>query len=179
MENPEVAQIFDEVADLLELLSANPFRIRAYRRAAVTVRDLSEPIANIVEKCPGKLEELSGIGSDLAGKITTIVKTGDLPLRRELCKRVPAGLREMMLVPGCGPKRAMLLHRKLKIGSLAQLRKAAAGHAISKVKGFGTKTEEKILKACAASADKSPHVFSGSTSLRDCFGCLARAAPRN
>ncbi len=159
MENPEVAEIFDEVADLLELLSENPFRIRAYRRAAVTMRDLSEPVAKIVDRCPKKLEELSGIGSDLAGKITTIVKSGDLPLRRELCRRVPAGLREMMGVPGCGPKRAMLLHRKLKIGSLAQLRQAAARHAISKLKGFGTKTEEKILKALEQLPETSRRMY--------------------
>src|SRR3972149_10317464 len=84
MENPEVAQIFDEVADLLELQGENPFRIRAYRRAAVTVRDLAEPLAKLIAKCPERLTELPGIAADLAGKIATIVKTGDLPLRQEL-----------------------------------------------------------------------------------------------
>jgi DNA polymerase (family 10) len=147
MENPEVAQIFDEVADLLELLGENPFRIRAYRRAAVTVRDLAEPLAHLLASCPEKLIELPGIGEDLAGKITTIIKTGDLPLRKELSKKVPTGLRKLLTIPGCGPKRAMILHKKLKVNSIDDLRKAAARHAIREVKGFGAKTEENILKA--------------------------------
>jgi DNA polymerase (family 10) len=147
MENPEVSQIFDEVADLLELQGDNPFRIRAYRRAAVTVRDLAEPLAKVIAKCPERLTELPGIAADLAGKITTIVKTGDLPLRQELCTRVPAGLRQLMTIPGCGPKRAMVLHKKLKINSVDDLRRAAARHAIRELKGFGAKTEENICKA--------------------------------
>ncbi len=159
MENPEVAQIFDEVADLLELEGENPFRIRAYRRAATTVRDLAEPVAGIVAREPEQLTELSGIGADLAGKIQTIIKTGDLPLRQELCKHVPAGLREVMTVPGCGPKRAILLHKKLRINSLDDLRRAAARHAVSKLKGFGAKTEENILKAVEGLTEISRRMY--------------------
>jgi DNA polymerase (family 10) len=147
MENPEVAQIFDEVADLLELQSANPFRVRAYRTAARTVRDLAEPLAAIVHGDPNKLTELAGIGEDLAGKIQTIVETGDLPLRIELCKQVPAGLREMMRLPGCGPKRVQLLHSKLGIDTIEALSRAAEHHAIRELKGFGAKSEENLLKA--------------------------------
>lgn len=147
MENPEVAQIFDEVADLLELQGQNPFRIRAYRNAARVVRDLPEPVAGIVRQSPDKLTEFAGIGDDLAGKIATIVETGDLPLRQELCKEVPAGLRELMGVPGCGPKRVQLLHKQLAIESVADLLKAVQRHAVRELKGFGAKTEEKILKA--------------------------------
>jgi DNA polymerase (family 10) len=149
MENPEVGQVFDEVADLLELLDENPFRVRAYRRAAVTVRDLAEPLAQLLVKCPERLTELPGIGADLAGKITTIVKTGDLPLRQGLAKKVPPGLRQLMTIPGCGPKRVMILHKKLKVKSIDDLRKAAADHCIRKLKGFGIKTEENIAKALA------------------------------
>jgi DNA polymerase (family 10) len=159
MENPEVAQIFDEVADLLELEGENPFRVRAYRRAAVTVRDLAEPVAGIVAKRPEQLTELSGIGADLAGKIESIVKTGDLPLRKELCKHVPAGLRQLMTVPGCGPKRAVLLHKKLKVDSIDDLRRAAAKHAIAKLKGFGAKTEENILKALEGLTESSRRMY--------------------
>lgn len=159
MENPEVAQIFDEVADLLELQGDNPFRIRAYRRAAVTVRDLAEPLAKVIAKCPERLTELPGIAADLAGKITTIVKTGDLPLRQELCKKVPVGLRQLMTIPGCGPKRVMILHKKLKVNSVEDLRQAAARHAIRELKGFGTKTEENIVKALAALTTASRRMY--------------------
>jgi DNA polymerase (family 10) len=159
MENPEVAQIFDEVADLLELQGENPFRIRAYRRAAVTVRDLAEPVAGIVKKHPEELTELPGIGADLAEKIATIVKTGDLPLRQELCKHVPSGLRDLMTVPGCGPKRAVLLHKKLKVDSIDDLRRAAARHAIRNLKGFGAKTEDNILKALEELPETSRRMY--------------------
>lgn len=146
MENPEVAQVFEEVADLLELQAANPFRVRAYRNAARILRDLSEPLAPKADD-PKSLETLAGIGKDLAEKITTILKTGDLPLRQELRSQVPLGLRELLNVPGLGPKRAQILHQKLKISSLESLRHAAEGHRIRTIEGFGAKTEEKILQS--------------------------------
>ena len=147
MENPEVAQIFDEVADLLDLQSANPFRVRAYRNAARTIRDLPRPLVELVHGNGNRLADLPGIGDDLAGKIATIIDTGDLPLRQELCHQVPTGLRDLLRLPGCGPKRVQLLHRQLGINSLADLSQAASRHAVSELKGFGRKTEEKILKA--------------------------------
>src|SRR5579875_4157905 len=125
MENPEVAQIFDEVADLLELQGANLFRVRAYRNAARTLRDLAEPVAKIAADPERKLEDLSGIGADLAGKVRTLLQTGDLPIRRELRGQVPAGLRDLVAVPGLGPKRAQELYQQLGIRSLDQLRQAA------------------------------------------------------
>jgi DNA polymerase (family 10) len=144
MENPEVAQVFDEVADLLEIQGANPFRVRAYRNAARTIRDLSEPLTGMVN---GKLESLAGIGKDLAGKIVTILETGDLPLRQELRSQVPTGLRDLLRLPGLGPKRALTLHQQLHITSLDKLRHAAEKHRIGKLRGFGTKTEGKILQS--------------------------------
>src|SRR5262245_38700136 len=99
MENPEVAQVFEEVADLLEIRGENPFRVRAYRNAARTVRDLGEPLAETPEK---ELTKLPGIGKDLAGKVRTLLQTGDLPLRRELRGQVPAGLRDLMNLPNLG-----------------------------------------------------------------------------
>jgi DNA polymerase (family 10) len=144
MENPEVAQVFDEVADLLEIQDANPFRVRAYRNAARTIRDLSESLAGMDAD---RLTSLDGIGKDLAGKITIILQTGDLPLRQELRGQVPAGLRELIRLPGLGPKRAVILHQRLKISSLDKLRQAAEKHRIRKLAGFGAKTEEKLLQS--------------------------------
>jgi DNA polymerase (family 10) len=146
MENPEVAQAFDEVAELLELEGANPFRVRAYRNAAHTIRDLAEPVAEIAADPGRRLEDLPGIGADLAGKIRTLFQTGDLPLRQQLRGQVPAGLRDLLGVPGLGPKRAQVLYRHLGIRSLDRLRQAAQEHRIRQVKGFGTKTEENILR---------------------------------
>jgi DNA polymerase (family 10) len=146
MENPEVAQVFEEVADLLDLQGANPFRIRAYRNAARTIRDLSEPLSESAGQ-PRKLEQLDGIGKDLAEKIATILKTSDLPLRQELRGQVPAGLRDLLKLPGMGPKRAQTLYQKLGITSLDNLRQAVEKHRIRRLAGFGAKTEERIVQA--------------------------------
>jgi DNA polymerase (family 10) len=144
MENPEVAQCFDEVADLLELQDANPFRVRAYRSAARTIRDCSQPLASLTEK---DLCQLSGIGKDLAGKIRTILDSGDLPLRHELQAKVPSGLRTLMELPNLGPKRAQILYHSLHVDSLDNLRQAAEKHRIRRLRGFGATTEDKILQA--------------------------------
>src|SRR5207244_3222333 len=83
MQNPDIARLFDEVADLLEIQDANPFRVRAYRNAARTIRDFPEPIADLVRAGTKDLTDIAGIGDDLAEKITDIVTTGELPLRNE------------------------------------------------------------------------------------------------
>src|SRR5438067_6546484 len=98
MENPEVAQIFEDVADLLEIQGANPFRVRSYRNAARTIRDCSESLADICADAERKLEGLAGIGQDLGAKIKVILECGDLPLRQELRAQVPAGLRDLLNV---------------------------------------------------------------------------------
>jgi DNA polymerase (family 10) len=144
MENPEVAQVFEEVADLLDIQGGNQFRVRAYRNAARTLRDLSAPLA---QTPPEKFEDLAGIGKDLAGKIETILQTGDLPLRRELREQVAPGLRDLITLPGLGPKRAQTLHQRLHIASLDDLRRAAEKHRIRRLAGFGPKMEENILRA--------------------------------
>lgn len=147
VENPEIARRFEEIADCLEFEGANEFRVRAYRNAARVVRELPRPAALLASGGGEALEELPGIGKDLAGKIRTIVETGELPLHQELCRRVPSGLRDMMGVPGVGPKRAMLLNRTLGIASLEALRKAAAEGRIRGLKGFGVRTEDAIRAA--------------------------------
>jgi len=158
MENPEVAQVFEEVADLLDIQGANPFRIRAYRNAARTIGDLSERLAEMAQE-PKKLEKLTGIGKDLAGKITTILDTGDLPLRQELRAQVPPGLRDLLNVPSLGPKRAQILYQQLRITSIDKLRQAVVKHRIAKLKGFGAKTEEKILQSLDGMEESGRRVY--------------------
>jgi DNA polymerase (family 10) len=147
MENPEVAQVFEEIADLLEIQGANPFRVRAYRNVARIVRDLSTPLARMAASAEKQLEQINGIGKDLAEKIRTILDTGDLPLRQELRSRIPSGLREMLNISSLGARRAAILHRELGISTLDDLRKAAEEHRIREIRGFGAKTEESILKS--------------------------------
>jgi DNA polymerase (family 10) len=145
--NYEVARILDEVGDLLEIQGENVFRVRAYRGAARLIRELSEPVSERLADPERPLTELAGIGKDLAGKIATIVKTGDLPLRKQLARKVPDGVRDMLTLPGLGPKRAMILYRELGLDSKEALVRAAQVHRIRKLNGFGEKTEESILRA--------------------------------
>jgi DNA polymerase (family 10) len=143
MQNPDVARLFDEVADLLEIKDENPFRVRAYRNAARTIRDFPEAIGDWVRQARD-LTEIPGIGEDLAEKIAGLITTGELPLRTQLLAKLPAGLLDLLRIPGLGPKRVKLLYSKLKIKSAADLAKALDSGKVTKLKGFGPKMEEKI-----------------------------------
>lgn len=149
MQNAEVARFFDELADLLEIDGANPFRVRAYRNAARTVTDLAESISALAEQGAAALTKLPGIGDDLAKKIVTIVETGSLPQLEELRTKVPAGVVEMLRIPGLGPKKAAALFKELNIQSLDQLKEAAEKGEVARLKGFGAKTAKSILEGLA------------------------------
>src|SRR6056297_487992 len=141
--NSEIATIFDNVADLLEIEEANRFRVRAYRNAANTIRDLSRSLQNMLE-AGEDLSELPDIGEDLAGKIEEIVRTGRLPLLDEISDEVPEAMVEATRIPGIGPKRARALFEALDLSSVDDLETAARQGRIADVAGFGAKTEAKI-----------------------------------
>ncbi|MCL5966362.1 MAG: DNA polymerase/3'-5' exonuclease PolX [Deltaproteobacteria bacterium] len=141
--NPRVAKLFNEIADLLELKGDNPFRIRAYRRAALSVEALPKDIASVP---PEELPELPGIGKDLAGKIRRFLESGRVDLHEELKKEIPAGLLEILHVPGVGPKTAKLLFDKLGVTGLDRLEALAREGKLAGLPGIKEKTEENILK---------------------------------
>ena len=143
--NAEIAAIFDRIADLLSIQQDNPFRIRAYRNAARTVRGLAHSLSDMVQ-AGEDLESLPGIGKDLAAKIREIVRTGSLRKLRELEQAVPPGLVELLQVPGLGPKRLRALRDELGIQNLADLEQAAARGLIRNLPGFGAKTEANLLR---------------------------------
>ena len=143
MQNPDVARLFDEVADLLEIQNENPFRVRAYRNAARIVRDHPRPLSEEVKRGTD-LTEIPGIGADLAGRIKEIVTTGSLTLHRQLAAKLPAGLLDLLRIPGLGPKRVKLLYSKLKVKSAADLEKALDAGKVKKLAGFGAKIEQNI-----------------------------------
>ena len=143
-DNVEIAALFDRYADLLEIQDANPFRVRAYRNAARVVSGSPRSMAELLAE--GRdLEELPGIGKDLAAKIATIVRTGALPQLEQLQQRVPRALSDLMGLPGLGPKRVKLLYRELNIRSIEDLQRAARSGALEKLPGFGAKTIARIL----------------------------------
>lgn len=143
--NAEIADAFDQVADLLEFQNANAFRVRAYRNAARTIGHLSEPLSAIAADPARKLTEIEGIGDDLAGKITTLIDTGSLPILVELQSQIPHSVLALLRVAGLGPKKAATLHKELGISTLDELRQACLDHKVQALKGFGAKTEATIL----------------------------------
>lgn len=142
--NADIAADFDELADLLEIEGANPFRIRAYRNAARTLRDLPGDVTAMLEKRED-LTELPGIGKDLAAKIKEIVETGTAAMLEEHRRTVPATLTELLKIPGIGPKRVKALYHDLGIRTLDQLQKAAEEGRVRTLRGFGEKTERYLL----------------------------------
>lgn len=144
MTHLEIADTFDTIADLLELQGENPFRIRAYRRAALNLRSLAQDLAEIAAR--GALEELPGIGKDLAAKIQEMLATGRLAYLEELKKKVPAALSILMTVPGIGPKKAKLIYDKFKVKSLKELEELARAQKLRSLPGLEAKTEENILR---------------------------------
>jgi DNA polymerase (family 10) len=146
--NQDIAAIFDEIADLLELQEANPFRIRAYRRAAQTVRAQPHELAERVGE-GRSLQKLPGIGKDLEGKILEILDSGRCKTLDALKKKVPHGLEDLLHVPGLGPARVRLLREELGVTSPARLLSAIEKGRLTGVKGFGPRLEAKLSAALA------------------------------
>lgn len=150
--NADIAAVFDEIADLLDLEGANPFRIRAYRNAARTLRDLNREVSAMMEQGED-LTALPGIGKDLAGKIREVLATGTAAMLEEHRKQMPPALTALLKVPGLGPKRVKTLYRDLGLTTLEALEQAAREGRLRALPGFGAKTEARILEALAARAD--------------------------
>ena len=146
MTNVQIADIFDEIGDILEFQGANAFRVRAYRNAARTIKDLPEQLSTIAEDEDRKFTDIDGVGDSVAEKITTLLETGKLPQHEDLIAQVSHEVLSMLRIPGLGPKKAAALHKQLNIQSLDELRKACEDQKVRELKGFGAKTEEAILK---------------------------------
>lgn len=159
MNNRDVAAIFDEIADLLEFQDANPFRVRAYRNAARRINDLPEPLAKIAADPNRQLTDLEGIGKDLAQKIAELLETGSIAMLDELRAAIPGGVLAMVRIPGMGPKKAAALHKDLGITSLDMLRRACEADQVQSLKGFGKKTQEKILAGIDAAASAQVRMY--------------------
>jgi DNA polymerase (family 10) len=146
VENQEFSKIFYEMAELLELGEENPFRIRAYQKAAQNIESLSEDLASTYKKGGIKaLENIPGIGKGIAEHIEELIKTGKLKSHENLLKKFPKSLLEMMSVSGIGPKTSILLFKKLKIDSIKKLEDAAKTGKLEKLPGIRAKKIANIL----------------------------------
>ncbi len=144
MKNREIADLFNEIADILELRGENVFRVNAYRRGAQNIEGLSRAIEDVAVE--GTLLELPGIGKDLAGKIAEYLESGEIDYLKELRTETPQVLLDMLRIPGIGPKTAVRLQAELGIDSLEELKHAALEHRIQELPKMKAKTEENILK---------------------------------
>lgn len=154
MKNEFIAVQFELLADLLEIQGANPFRIRAYRNAARTISSTSESLSDLViEK--QDLTQFAGIGKDLAKQIEEITTKGQHSALEELRKQIPGGVLDMLRIPGVGPKKVSVFFNELGLKSLEDLKAACEAGRLSKLKGFGKKTEESILANIAMATEHS------------------------
>ena len=134
--NADIATLFEEIADLLEIENANPFRVRAYRNAARQLQGMGVAASDMVAGGED-LTELPGIGEDLAAKIQEIVETGKCQFLEKLRQKTPPTITELLKIPGLGPKRVRALYHELDVHTLEQLARAARDGRIRKLPGFG------------------------------------------
>lgn len=147
MNNEEVAHILNEISQLLAICDENVFKVRSYERAAEAVAGLARPVAEYVSE--GALTTIPGVGQSIADVITELVTTGKSTVHQQLLAQCPQGLLEMLRIPGFGPRKAGQVYRELGINSVAELEAAARAGKLRHLRGFGAKTEEKILEGIA------------------------------
>jgi len=146
MTNAEVAKVFDEIADLLEMKGENQFKIRAYRQAARTIKQLPAEVERMVSN-EEDLEEIPGIGDAIAAKIEDLVKTGHVKVHDELKAQFPQGILDILNIPGVGPRTAMRLYAELGVKSVAELEQAIREGRVAAMQRMGEKAAQKILEA--------------------------------
>src|ERR1043165_5215800 len=144
MDKDRVAEILVEIGTLLELKGENPFKTRAYSNAARALESLGEPLDKIVAE--DRLGEIKGIGEGIAKKIKELVETDRLAYYDELKASIPAGLAQMLEIPGIGPKKIQVLHKKLGVDSIERLEQACKAGKVAELDGFGEKTQTNILE---------------------------------
>ncbi|QQR54929.1 hypothetical protein IPG41_07185 [Candidatus Peregrinibacteria bacterium] len=157
--NDHIVQIFEEIADMLDVLGENVFRVRAYRRAAEVIRGLSD-LKEMHKNRDADLEEIPGIGKDLHAKIVEILETGHCEMHERLMKKLSPGILDILRVRGIGPKKVKLFYEQLGIQSLEQLRSAAESGALATLPGMGEKSQSAILVALnenTQSKTRTPH----------------------
>ncbi len=156
----KIAQTFREMADFLSIKGENPFRIRAYEKAADTLEHLSDDLEELYQK--GKLRDIPGIGKGILEKIRILLSTGALPAYEQLRAEFPPGLVEILSVPEVGPKTVKLLYEKVGVRNVQDLERAVQSHRLRDLPGMGAKTEENILKGIKLYKMRSSRILLGT-----------------
>lgn len=145
MTNEEIAQILENIAELLEILGENSFKVRAYQKAAASIRLLENPVRELVEK--GNLDDIPWVGKSISETVKEIVTTGKSTVYEKLVSKIPASVAQLTKVPGIGPKTAKLLYENLGVIDIEGLKRVVEDGSIKKVKGIGVKTREVLEKS--------------------------------
>jgi len=140
----KICQIFREMADFLSIKGENPFRVRAYEKAAETLEHLPGDLEELHRQ--GRLADIPGIGKGMLEKIDTILNTGRLPAHEKLKAEIPEGVRELLFIPEIGPKTVKLLHETAKVTDISDLEQFVQSGKLRDLPGMGAKTEENILR---------------------------------
>ncbi|PBB24003.1 MULTISPECIES: DNA polymerase/3'-5' exonuclease PolX [unclassified Mesorhizobium] len=177
LDTQSVARLLREYAQRSSLRGGNPYRAKAYLRAADSLRALSEPLERIIAE--GGLTELRGIGDAIADIITTLHQTGSHPSLEKLRKDVPEGVLELFSIPGLRPDKILKLHQSLGVSSLEDLEAAAKDGLIAKTKGLGASLQTKVLQnlAIARSAETQLHLHKAAALLEHAVEILRRRHP--
>ncbi len=160
MRNAEVAELLYNISELLEIKGENPFKIRAYAKAARAIEGMTEDIEKVASE--KRLKDIPGVGESIAEKIEEYLKEGKLEFYEELKKQVPRELHELLKVPGIGPKTVQFLYREFGIKSIGELEDAAKHHRLRRLRGFGETKEENILKAIERHRQRSTRIPLGT-----------------
>ncbi|TGC09721.1 DNA polymerase/3'-5' exonuclease PolX [Methanolobus halotolerans] len=145
MNNTKVAAFLNRMASLLEFKGENPYKIKAYQRAARNIKVLDEDLSSLYEK--GRISEIPGVGEAIRDKVIEILTKGTFEAYEETIAEIPPGVLDIMDIPGIGPKTAKLFHEKLDIGSIEELVRAAEEHRIRRLARMGPRQEEKIIRS--------------------------------
>ena len=155
--NADMARVFNEIADMLEISGELVYKAVAYRRVADAVERWPDDVATLFRR--GTPPHIPGAGAALSAKLDELARTGGLEYHRRLQQAVPAGLLEMLAIPGVGPRTVKLLHDELGIASVAELQAAAASGALRGLRGLSSRTEQNILDGIARLAQRSTRLL--------------------
>ena len=157
MRNLEIAAVFNQIADLLEILGANPFRVRAYRKAATNIEGLTQSIEDV------DLRNISGIGEDLASKIEEYLQTGKLAFHEQLKQSVPPILAKLVDIPSVGPKTAKQIYDQFRIATIEELEELCKTDKLLSVPGIKQKTIDNIARGIEIYRRKKGNYLLGRT----------------
>lgn len=144
MKNIIISQLFDQMADIMEILGENRFRINTYRQVSRIIADLPTDVEKLLSS--GELKEMPGIGESSLAKIEEFVKTGEMTAYKHLSSQIPSSLLDLLRIPGLGPRGAKAIYEELKVKNIADLKKAIESGHLAKLHGFGEKKAAAIAK---------------------------------